>query len=742
MRSQRFAVPRPIPLPIRTLFASRLRLPACAVACLVAWLPAKADLVAHFRFDETGGTTATNSVGGVNGTLSPSGAQFVADGVTGNALYLERAANGFVDVGNTFGFTEGDFSVVAWVKTAPGDTTDTMVIVGKHESGYDTGYFLFLNQTAGGAAGQNGKASFYAGELYQTVTSATDVNDGEWHQVAVLCRAGQSKVILVDGVEAGEAPTTAPVAGNDAPFLVGGVNVWASPMGLFTGWIDDLQLYDAALSPDHVAFLFKHPGKEIKKEHRPHPAYPVHPAHPTVPAKPALAHWTFDESSGDTARDGVDGFDGMLSPTGAEFVPGGVSGNALYLDRTANGYVEIGPYFGFTKGDFSIVAWVKTLENDLSNDTIVLGKHEAGVPNGYFVFLNQTASGTIGQPGKASFFGGALEQSTTSTTSVTDGAWHQIVAVWQAGLGKTIYVDGSPAEATQPDLPIAGNAASFIIGGVSIGGMPTGLFTGWIDELQLYDVALSAEDVDALYARPAKELHDARPVQPDKPALAHWNFDEATGDVAHDNVGGWDGVLSPSGASFVAGGVSGNALYLDRGLGGFVSMGDVFGFTGGDFTMVSWVKTEPGEPADDSVLIGKQQAGYENGYLLFLNQTGYGAIGQPGKVSFYGTGQPQTVTSTTTVNDGQWHQVVVVYRAGTDKTIYVDGAPAEASQPNVPVIGNTAAFMIGGVEFEGVPGGLFTGWIDEVQLYDVALTDSEIDHLFAHPSAEITRSMR
>jgi len=76
-------------------------------------LPIRADLVAHWTFDEAGGTVAHDSAGGLDGTLSPAGAGFVAGGISSNAVSLSQAANGFVNMGNVLPLTSGDFSVVA-----------------------------------------------------------------------------------------------------------------------------------------------------------------------------------------------------------------------------------------------------------------------------------------------------------------------------------------------------------------------------------------------------------------------------------------------------------------------------------------------------------------------------------------------------------------------------------------------------------------------------------------------------
>lgn len=213
-------------------------------------------------------------------------------------------------------------------------------------------------------------------------------------------------------------------------------------------------------------------------------------------------------------------------------------------------------------------------------------------------------------------------------------------------------------------------------------------------------------------------------------ALAHWTFDELSGTVANDSVGLFDGNLSPSGAAFVSGGISGNALSLSQAANGFVTIGNVLGLTSGNFSIVAWVKMNVGDSTSDTVVVSKHQAFSLNGYILGVNSIGGGGLAN--KAMFYEGSVGGSPVSTTTVNDGNWHQLVSVYQAGGTKAIYVDGAPAESIKASEQFIGNSSPFMIGGSG--GIPTGKYTGKIDEVQIYDQVLTDSQINFLFLNPS--------
>ena len=53
------------------------------------------------------------------------------------------------------------------------------------------------------------------------------------------------------------------------------------------------------------------------------------------------------------------------------------------------------------------------------------------------------------------------------------------------------------------------------------------------------------------------------------------------------------------------------------------------------------------------------------------------------------------------------------------------------------MIANGAPFLVGGVNVSGVPTSRYTGLMDDVQVYDVALTDAQIDFIFTHPGQEV-----
>jgi cysteine-rich repeat protein len=213
-------------------------------------LTANAALVAHWKFDEASGPTATDVVGGFNGTLAGSATFVPGAGVSGGAISLNAVTGDLVNMGDVLSFGTGSFSVSVWVKTAG---TGQLFPVAKHQSGFGNGYFININGTGG--AGAPGKAMFYVSSAGDAPISTTTVNDNTWHQIVGVFEDGVSRRIYVDGlpVEATSTPLT--ITTNTAPLLVGGFKT-SGPLPTYTGLVDELRLYDHALADSEIQDLF------------------------------------------------------------------------------------------------------------------------------------------------------------------------------------------------------------------------------------------------------------------------------------------------------------------------------------------------------------------------------------------------------------------------------------------------------------------------------------------------------
>lgn len=213
-----------------------------------------------------------------------------------------------------------------------------------------------------------------------------------------------------------------------------------------------------------------------------------------------VGHWPMNEAGGSSVSDVVGPNDGVIAGA-ATFVPG-LIGNALSFNVASNDRVNVGNVFEFAGNtDFSVAFWCKPAMVSSPN-LLPISKHTAGFANGWIVFVN-TSGGCFGDPNLVTFYtsngcGGEI----TATTPVTDGNWHFVVAVVDAGVGRSLYVDGGLAEATGPANAIGATASQLVFGGATFGGGTGGAYTGLLDDVQIYDSALNCAQVAAMFATP------------------------------------------------------------------------------------------------------------------------------------------------------------------------------------------------------------------------------------------------
>jgi hypothetical protein len=210
--------------------------------------------------------------------------------------------------------------------------------------------------------------------------------------------------------------------------------------------------------------------------------------------------------------------------------------------------------------------------------------------------------------------------------------------------------------------------------------------------------------------------------------LSLWTFDETSGTVAHDSAGSVDGNLAGSAAWAPGQGVNGSgAIRLSQATGDYVDMGDVYNFSSA-FSIQAWVKLESGDTGGFAV-VARHHAGTAAGYFLALNDTGDGCSAV-GTAHFY-AGYPCSGVSGGGFNDGNWHQIVGTFSGGV-ASIYIDGQLQASSNGSTGLTQISAPFVVGGLL--NVPGtavyNTFNGLVDNVGVWDSALTGSEVQSLY------------
>lgn len=225
---------------------------------------------------------------------------------------------------------------------------------------------------------------------------------------------------------------------------------------------------------------------------------------PSLAFAQPVGRWSFDETSGTVASNAVAGANGALVGNAA-FTPGGIAGNCVNFPTHGGGYVTMGNTYALdTNPEFSISAWVRT--TDTVNPLVAVSRHFTGTPNGFILSID--LGGGYANPQRAQFYLNDLPGNTCDgTTVLTDGQWHHLVAVYRfigSGTIRELWVDGVREAVNANAGPNPHPSPSFMVGGIFFSGTgETGSFRGQIDEVQVYDYAVSASDIAALLSSPA-----------------------------------------------------------------------------------------------------------------------------------------------------------------------------------------------------------------------------------------------
>lgn len=204
--------------------------------------------------------------------------------------------------------------------------------------------------------------------------------------------------------------------------------------------------------------------------------------------------------------------------------------------------------------------------------------------------------------------------------------------------------------------------------------------------------------------------------------VAWWKLDESSGSSAADSSGNGNTGTFYGTPAWADGGASFNgSSYIG------VTSSTTTNITG-DFTLSVWVKTSQAAASDQYPLIIMKNGGApQNGYAIYLH---YGTADARwfGEIKVGGTAY--NVYGTSDVADGAWHHLAF-QREGTTLRAYEDGALANSSTAVSTTISNAVELRFGRSLF-GAPWDYYlVGGVDDVRIYNSALTAGEIGAIYS-----------
>src|SRR3989339_351898 len=291
---------------------------------------------------------------------------------------------------------------------------------------------------------------------------------------------------------------------------------------------------------------------------------------------------------------------------------------------------------------------------------------------------------------------------TLSWTAVGDDGTTSTATSYDIRYSNTQITDANWGSAT----PVTGEPAPKVNGGAE-----TMVINGLTENTQYY-FAIKAGDEIPNWS-PISNIASARTLS-QAGTVAEWHFDEGTGNSASDSSGNNNtGTLNGS-PTWVDGKIS-KALSFD-GTNTYVSVNDSdnLDLTSG-ISIEAWVKTDV-VTADTSLP--------ETGRVVDKGVYILGARDKAlFKLNIEVAGNKSVEKAWTSADINVWHHLVGTYDGATMK-LYQDGVKVAETAVTGNIVTNTSALIIGRQNPTG--GARFDGIIDEVKIYNRALTDAEV----------------
>jgi hypothetical protein len=452
--------------------------PATAQTCvtppsnLVSWWPMD---------DETADVIDSNQPSNANAVT------FVTGSV---AMGASLGAGGFIDIAHSANLANQRFTLEALVRPdGPGPNNDSIgsVIILKNFSGSIT--------TAGLSwrAIDNRFLFTFGDSATERILSTNTFLPGQFHHV-VASYDGVTFRLYVNGAAQGQLALVKTIAYSaGVPWCIGSSTPAFRSLGFPRTWngvLDEVAVYSRALTP-----------AEIANQHAAGIAGKCKPAPPgfCLPAPTGLVSWWPLDSSTVDIQDG----NSASGSSGASFVAGKVDGG---LRLASSGYVDIAHSASLANQRFTIAAWVRADGAGPNNDafgSVIVAKQKSMPAGNTDVPIWLTWSAATNQFGFG--FGNVFTQRIVSAQTFPPGQYHHVAGTYDGAVFQ-LYVDGAlqgqfnlvktiEFDAAIP-WTIGSNAPPF-----RAGSFPR-TWNGIIDEVEIYNQALSADEIqDAFAAR-------------------------------------------------------------------------------------------------------------------------------------------------------------------------------------------------------------------------------------------------
>jgi parallel beta-helix repeat protein len=413
------------------------------------------------------------------------------------------------------------------------------------------------------------------------------------------------------------------------------------------------------------------------------------------PASSSLvAHWKFDEGSGSTASDASGNGNAATLVNGPVWTAGKV-GKALSFDGIDDNLTVAPSKFLDLSSSFTLSAWV--------NPSSTFADFRSIVAQNYTYYLYASSAGFCGDGGPLGGFYRGADVTVCQTSLLPIETWTHLTVTYN-GSRLTLYRNGVAVGTSNVSGPVPPTTGTLQIAASQYGEY----FKGLIDEVRVYNTALSATDIQAAYKQEAETESSG--------LVAHWKFDDGSGSTASDASGNGNTATLINGPLWAAGKV-GKGLYFD-GVNDNLTVAPSNSLNlSSSFTLAAWVN--PSSTFTDFRSVVAQN------YTYYLYASAAGFCGDGSPLGGFYRGRDITVCQSSPLPTATWTHLTVTYN-GSTLALYRNGVAAAISNVSGALPSTTGTLQIGASQY----GEYFKGLIDEVRIYSRTLSAPEIQAIY------------
>ena len=319
-----------------------------------------------------------------------------------------------------------------------------------------------------------------------------------------------------------------------------------------------------------------------------------------------------------------------------------------------------------------------------------------------------------------------------SSKVIEEEVWNHLVGVWD-GDSLSIYLNNEKGEVVASDLAIGDFSSGLYIG--TYGGTAHHVnnqyaFNGILDDLRIYNAALSDSTIQELYTEGGWPLPQDSTVVPDSGLVGYYPFN---GDASDESGFANNGTVFGASLTHDRFG-NDHSAYLFDGIDDYIDFGNDSSLDiQGDLSISVWAK---GASSTGSVtaLVGKST--FESGGFRGMRPYGLGIDDGDRLFPFIRNGDDDIAGVFIDVETDlqQWYHYVFVFKAGEYMNVYRDGVLVNSRVTDVPgaIESSGNPLVAGGRSDTGNPtkGYFFNGSIDDIRLLNYAISDSSIQALY------------